>query len=158
MIRALFGLLPAGLSLLFYLLAPFLGEVGALTAPLEALIRSLIGLLAFFGPAPAFARDPAFGVLFLAYAGAVLDPDGWRGAPLGLLLGLLAAGLDRFARRRGPRGCPVALFFGLLLLALLLAPVAALYAIAMGTRPDWIFALYLAAAPLTGCPAPRKAP
>ena len=158
MTGALYGLLPAGLSLLFYLLAPFIGAVGALTPPLAALIRSLPGALFFFGPPPAFARDPVLGVLYLAYAGAVLEPDGWRGALLGLLFGLLAAGLDRLARRRGPRGCLVALFFGLLLLALLLAPVAALYAIAMGARPDWIFALYLAVAPLTGCPAPRKAP
>jgi len=158
MIGGLLGLLPAGLSFLFYLLAPLLGEVGALTPPRAALIRSLPGAIFFFGPPPAFARDPVLGVLYLAYAGAVLDPAGWRGAVLGLLLGLLAAGIERLARRRDARGCSLVLFLGFLLLAMLLAAGAAFYAVALGARPDWIFALYLATAFLTGCPARRKAP
>ena len=99
MTGALYGLLPAGLSLLFYLLAPFIGAVGALTPPLAALIRSLPGALFFFGPPPAFARDPVLGVLYLAYAGRCSTSGGFWARGWGSGLGFCS--FPFCARRRG---------------------------------------------------------
>ena len=108
----LLALLPALFSAGAYALSRWLGPVEGLTPPLEALLRSLVGVLAFWDSAPEELATPGLAALYGAYAGAVLEPGGLTGAVVGAFVGLFLCGLRRWARLK--RGFLFALLVGVL--------------------------------------------
>ncbi len=86
----LYALLPALLSPIFRGLAGLLGfDWPGIAPPLAALLRSLPALALFWGWDREDLKSPAVLPFYGAYAGAVLDEQGFWGAGMGLGLGLL---------------------------------------------------------------------